>query len=111
MDKLDYYRRIAREIFIEHSEIKPAHGEIQMKPLFDETRDRYQLLRAGWIEEERVYGALIPIDLEDDKIWIQYDGTEVGVANELLEKGVPREDIVLAYHSPLTRQYDGLAVC
>jgi XisI protein len=38
------------------------------------------------------------------------NGTEVGVANELVEFGVPKHDIVLAYHSPFMRQYDGFAV-
>jgi hypothetical protein len=73
-------------------------------------RDRYQLLLTGWLQERRVYGTLIHIDIEGGKLWIQYDGTEVGVANELLERGIPSEDIVLAYHSPLMLQYDGFAV-
>jgi hypothetical protein len=109
MDKLEQYRQVVQEILIEHSQIKPAYGEIQMKLLLDRSRDRYQLLRTGWLEERRVYGTLIHIDLESNKIWIQYDGTEVGVANELVERGIPAEDIVLAYHSPLMRQYDGFA--
>lgn len=41
---------------------------------------------------------------------IQYDGTEIGFADELVKLGVPREDIVLAYHSPFMRQFDGFAV-
>jgi hypothetical protein len=48
--------------------------------------------------------------LKNNKVWIQYDGTEVDIANALLEQGIPREDIVLAYHSPFIRQYDGFAV-
>jgi len=41
---------------------------------------------------------------------IQYDGTEVGVANELVELGIPKQDIVLGYHAPFMRQYDGFGV-
>lgn len=37
------------------------------------------------------------MDIKDGKIWIQHDGTESGVANELGELGVPKADIVLAY--------------
>ena len=48
--------------------------------------------------------------LKNGKIWIQHDGTEIGVANELVEWGVPKEDIVLAYHAPYKRQYTGFAV-
>ena len=110
MDKLERYRQIIQEILTEHSQIKPAYGEIQMKLMFDVERERYQLFRTGWLDERRVYGTLIHIDIEDGKIWIQYDGTEVGVANELIEKGIPKTDIVLAYHFPFMRQYDGFAV-
>lgn len=110
MDKLEHYRQIVQDILTERSQIQPVYGEIQMKLLFDRERDRYQLLRTGWQDEHRVYGSLIHIDLEGGKIWIQYDGTEVGIANELLERGIPKTDIVLAYHSPFMRQYDGFAV-
>jgi hypothetical protein len=57
-----------------------------------------------------VYGVLIQIDIKGEKSWIQYDGTEVGVANELVDRGIGKEDIVLAYHSRFIRQYDGFAV-
>lgn len=110
MEKVIQYRQIIQEILLEHGKIKPAYGEIEMQVLFDHERDRYQVLRAGWLQKSRVYGVLIHVDLKDTKVWIQYDGTEVGVANELLERGVPREEIVLAYHSPFIRQYDGFAV-
>ncbi len=81
-----------------------------MKLLFDLDHDRYQLLHTGWQDERRVHGTLIHMDLEGHKIWIQYDGTEVGVANELTDRGIPKDDIVLAYHSPFMRQYDGFAI-
>lgn len=110
MDKLDLYRQIVQEVLAEHGKIQPVYGEISMKLMFDVERDRYQLLRTGWQGDRRVFGALIHIDLEDGKIWIQYDGTEIGVANELTEKGVPKTDIVLAYHSPFMRQYNGFAI-
>ena len=50
------------------------------------------------------------MDIKDEKIWIQYDGTEVGVANELSALGVPKSDIVLAYLSSFARQYTEFAV-
>jgi XisI protein len=110
MDKVSNYRQIIQDILTAHGQIQPVYGDIEMQTLFDPVRDRYQVLRAGWLQKKRVYGVLIQIDLKGDTIWIQYDGTEVGVANELVERGIPKEDIVLAYHSPFIRQYDGFAV-
>jgi hypothetical protein len=110
MDKLNRYRQIIQNILTAHSQVKPVYGDIEMETLFDGDRDRYQILRAGWLQKKRVYGVLIHIDIKGEKLWIQYDGTEVGVANELMEQGIPKDEIVLAYHSPFMRQYDGFAV-
>ena len=44
------------------------------------------------------------------KIWIQYDGTEVGVANELIELGIPKKSIVLGFHDPNARKFTEFAV-
>ena len=40
------------------------------------------MFHVGWRGERRVYGCVIHIDIKEDKIWIQRDGTEVGIANE-----------------------------
>ena len=52
----------------------------------------------------RVHGCLVHIDIKGDKLWIQRDGTEHGVARELLEAGVPKDHIVLAFRSPELRR-------
>ncbi|HAX87498.1 MAG TPA: XisI protein [Cyanobacteria bacterium UBA11370] len=110
MDKLNRYRQLIRQVLEPYTQMKPANGEIEAYKCFDTESDRYQIFHAGWDGSQRVFGALIHIDLIGEKIWIQYDGTEVGIANELVELGVPNQDIVLAYHSPFMRQYDGFAV-
>jgi hypothetical protein len=50
------------------------------------------------------------LDIKDGKIWIQHDGTEIGIANQLVALGVPKSDIVLAFHSPFKRQFTEFAV-
>ena len=53
---------------------------------------------------------MIHVELIKDKIWIQYDGTEEGIATDLLEAGVPKEHIVLGFRPPEIRPYTGFAV-
>jgi len=36
---------------------------------------------------------------------MQHDGTEIGIANQLVELGVPKDDIVLAFHEPEIREF------
>lgn len=110
MAKINEYRHYIREILTEHSHHKPAYGEVDIETIFDIENDRYQVVSAGWNKHCRVYGCLIHIDLKNDKIWIQYDGTEIGIANELVERGVSKQDIVLAYHAPYLRHLTDFAV-
>jgi hypothetical protein len=63
----------------------------------------------GWRNQKRIYGPVLHLDIINGKIWIQQDGTEVGIANELIAIGVPKEDIVLAFHPPSMRKYTEFA--
>jgi hypothetical protein len=53
---------------------------------------------------------VLHFDIIDGKFSVQYDGTDRPVVEELEAAGVPREDIVLAFHSPDTRRLTGYAV-
>jgi hypothetical protein len=49
------------------------------------------------------------VRVKDGKIWIEQDLTEEGIGNALLQAGVPKEDIVAAFHDPELRQYTEFA--
>jgi hypothetical protein len=107
----EHYRTLIQEVLAEYGSYHIPFGvESEMETIFDTVRDHYQLVGTGWRGSERNYGTLIHLDLKGEKIWIQYDGTEVGIANELVERGVPKEDIVLAFHAPYKRPLTGFAV-
>ena len=58
----------------------------------------------------RVHSCLVHIDLINEKIWIQQDNTEEGVATELVRAGIPKDQIVLGFRPPEVRQYTDYAV-
>lgn len=103
------YRDLVQAILKGHSENHlSTNTEVQL--IFDIERDHYQVLHLGWEEQIRVYGCVIHVDIKDGKIWIQRDGTEAGVANELVNAGVPKQDIVLAFKAPYKRPFTEFAV-
>ena len=57
-----------------------------------------------------MYGCVLHFDIKNGKIWIQQNGTEIDIAEELLHLGVARDDIVLGLHSPYKRPYTGFAI-
>jgi hypothetical protein len=64
----------------------------------------------GWDRQRRVHGCLVHIDIIDGKLWIQQDGTEDGVTNDLVAAGIPKEHIGLAFHPAEVRPDTGYAV-
>jgi hypothetical protein len=110
MAKLDQYRQAVQQVLSQHAQVQSAYGDTERQTLFDVERDHYQVVNAGWENRRRVFGCLIHVDIKGEKFWIQYDGTEIGVANELVKLGIPKQDIVLAYQSPYMRQFSEFAV-
>jgi hypothetical protein len=110
MADVAHYRQLVQELLQGYSNIKANNEAVEAEAIFDPQRDRYQLVHVGWANKRRVYGCVLHLDIKDGKIWIQHDGTEGGIANELVDRGVPKHDIVLGFHSPFKRQFTDFAV-
>ncbi len=71
---------------------------------FDRENGQFVLLREGWDGYKRNHFAWIHVEARDGKLWIHRDGTEQGIANDLLTAGIPKERIVLAFQHPARRE-------
>jgi hypothetical protein len=89
---------------------KPKNGQIETEAIMDRDRDHYEVVHVGWDDQRRVHGSVVHIDIIDGKVWIQHDGTNRPVAEELIAAGIPPEDIVLGFHPADLRPLTGFAV-
>ena len=109
MDAIETYRQIIQKVFHEYAKIPYAHGEIQKEIVFDREAGRYLLMAFGWDGAKRIHGCIIHIDIINGKLWIQRDGTEHGIVDDLVAHGVPKDRIVLGFRAPDLRQYTDYA--
>jgi hypothetical protein len=108
--KVNQYRQWIQALLLERSK-NTAHRRTEKQVIFDSERDHYQIVNVGWSASgRRNYGCILHLDIKDGKIWIQHDGTEEGIANALVALGVPKEDIILAFHAPEMREYTEFAL-
>lgn len=84
--------------------------DVETQLVFDRERDHYQLAYVGWEKHRRVYGVAIHIDIKNDKIWIQHNGTEAELGEELVDLGILKQDIVVGFHSPSKRKFTEYSV-
>jgi hypothetical protein len=104
------YSQIITDLLTKHLVDQPKTNSVETQLLIDPINHHYQLLFVGWQEEKRIYACPIHIDIKDGKIWIQQDFTEAGIAQQLLDQGVPKSDIVLGFRSSFMRQLSDFAV-
>ncbi len=110
MDRVDQYRGIVRRVIEDYADAKPSNGQIATEAIVDRDRDHYEVMLVGWDDQRRVHGSVVHIDIINGKVWIQHDGTNRPVADELIAAGIPQEDIVLGFHPADMRPYTGFAV-
>jgi hypothetical protein len=111
MDKLVNYRELIKQILTEYDKIanRSSKKKYETCLIFDEIHDHYLWMSVDWVNQKRINNTHVHIRIKNDKIYIEEDWTEEGIANELLREGVPKEDIVLAFHDPETRKYTEFA--
>ena len=111
MDKVTRYRTTVQRVLDEFASWAGRPGEaVRYEVVHDPALDHFELLRFGWDGHRRVHGVVYHLDIIGGKIWIQYDGTDRPIAEELVRAGVPKEDIVLAEHPPEVRPHTGYGV-
>ena len=104
------YRDIVEKILQDYADFLDGDDDVEVELVFDRPRDRYLLVEAGWPNGYRIYGTLLHVDIVEGRLWIQHDGTEDGIAGELVEAGIPKQDIVLGYRSSEGRKLTGFAI-
>jgi XisI protein len=111
MDKIALYREIIKKSLTTRAESRSPQDPVTSQTIFDLQNDHYQMVNLGWKNgSTRIYGCAIHIDIIDGKIWVQQDGTEDAIADQLVAEGVPKQDIVLAYQAPHVRKYTEFAI-
>ncbi|MBP0015532.1 MAG: XisI protein [Roseofilum sp. SBFL] len=112
MDKLIHYQTLIKNILTEYDRISAQvpDPDIDEVLMFDDDRSQYLWFNIGWKNSRRIKAVSVYVRIKNEKIYIEEDWTEEGIATELLREGVPKEDIVLAFHSPETRKFMDFAI-
>src|SRR3974377_2043325 len=110
MDTVSRFRHIIEQVLRQHTATPASNGQVQFETVFGRANDHYLLVQVGWGSQKRIYGTLAHVDLIGDKVWVQHDTFEEGIANQLHAAGIPAEQIVLGYRIPEVRKHTGYAV-
>jgi hypothetical protein len=95
--KLKKYRQILQQVTEMHAKMPAEPDDVESFAVCDPVNGQYLLLDVGWEGEERAHYVVFHLRLKDGKVLIEQDGIEYGIAQDLIEAGIPKEDIVIAF--------------
>ena len=95
MDKLAKYRKIVKRIVDHYGQFQASVGDIQTYAICNEKTDNYLLLDVGWQPNGRRQHAMpLHIRIKDSKVWLEWDGTDQEIAQQLIDAGIAEDDII-----------------
>lgn len=110
MDKLTKYRQHIKDLLSQYSSLEKQNENRESQLIFDEKQDHYLWVKLGWNDYKRIYYSVIHLDIKDGKIWLQQNATDLNPAEDLIEFGVAREDIILGLQPPYKRPFTNYGV-
>lgn len=111
MDKVNNRKKIVKEILQEIIDFFPKDAFIELLPVIDDERGQYLIYCDGWQESRRDYACFFHIEVKPNgKVYLRHDGTDLVLADKLLEKDIPASEIVLAFHAPYKRPWTEFAL-
>lgn len=110
MERVEHYRQVIRSLLERYATEENRDDQLETQIICDSEHDHYQLVSLGWQGQRRFYSCLMHLDIKNGKIWIQRNQTDQLIAQELVEMGVAREDIVLGLQPAYARPDTGYGV-
>ena len=111
MDNTLIYEKAIIELLEEYARFWDTEESIKNHVIVDKERNRYQLVIIGWRDDSRfVHSVAFYIEIQKGKVWLHQNNTEALIADELVEKGVAKNDIVLGFVAPALRASSGFAL-
>ena len=112
MERIDILQKAIIAVYEEYAAYLRGsnYSSVDYQLIIDEKNKHYQLIAIGWENDNRIFYVIFQSDIIGDKIWIQEDNTEDGLAALLGEKGVSKNNVVLAYFPEYHRKYTEYAV-
>jgi hypothetical protein len=88
---------------------KPSYGNLDYQVVFDLERKQFQVLVIGWLNDRYHCQVIVHLEVRNKLVWLQQDLTDANIAEQLIEAGIPREQIVLGFQPEYKRGLYGFA--
>lgn len=106
MDKITFFQNVIFEFMNDYAQKYNQNSQqLETQIIADRERNHFQLLEMGWYDHVFACDPVFHFDIKDEKVWVQKNETEVEIGDELLRRGIAKEDIVFGFLPEYARPY------
>jgi hypothetical protein len=110
MDRIEMYRDVVKHVIRSTANFLPEEEGVRCEMILDDANGHYELISIGWTDQHRIHSTLVHIDIREGKVWVERDGTDLEIVQDLLDGGIQASDMVIGFHPPGQRKYTEFAV-
>ena len=112
MEKIELYQAAILDFLNEYalSWKQDPTDSIRTEIVVDKENKHFQLVRVGWKDQKYYHYCLFHFDIIDGKVWIQANNTEEMVGDELIQRGIPKKEIILGFQPENVRIHTGFGI-
>ena len=104
MDQINKNKKIVRDLIEYIASIAPSSKDVEVQKIIDDVNGHYLMYSVGWEGMRWVYGSFVHIDVKPNgRVWVQHDGTDLRIADDLAVRGIPKKNIVIGFQAPHAR--------
>jgi XisI protein len=102
MEKVKKYQKAISKVLEYYAAIKsPFMPEVENLVISDTKNHHYQLQRMGWYQDRHVHYTVFHFAIQNGKIWVHENRTDVKIDEELIEAGISAKDIASGLDHPV----------
>ena len=109
MDPVTMVRDAVGRVMGEYAAFRTSRKDVEAVLIVDAERRHFLLMYIGWDGPRRVHHVAVHVEIRGNKVWLQCDNTDLGVAEDLVAAGIPRDAIVLGFRAREIRPHTGFA--
>jgi hypothetical protein len=98
VEKLNSYRRILQQVIEMHAAMPREQENVESLAICDSVHDNYLLMDVFPDPKGSAGYIVVHLRLKDGKVRVERDGIEYGIAEDLMEAGIAKEDIAYTFY-------------
>lgn len=110
MVQVENYANVIESVLNAYKEQRYINApSVEQQLIINPDKTQFLLVAVGWHNDIYTHYVVFHLQIRDNKVWLHENRTDVDIAQELVDNGIPKSSIILGFVEALLRVDSGYA--